>query len=53
MASRDVPPCFPGHREGECSGCLWERECRYAEWVITGRGRPRAVPRNDERGDER
>lgn len=32
------PLCYPGHVEGECRGCLWEPECRYARWVMDGRG---------------
>ncbi len=28
MSRRDHPRCLGWHREGECRGCLWERECR-------------------------
>lgn len=44
-SGRDRPRCMGEHREGECGGCLWERECRYVRWVRTGRGGPR-----DDRG---
>ena len=32
-SGRDAPRCLGEHREGECRGCLWERECHHEEWL--------------------
>lgn len=48
MGRESEPSCMGAHSEDECRGCLWERERRYAKWVLTGRGRPRPERRGHD-----